>query len=446
MALSANMNRGLIQGARQVADAENKGRLAGSKAFQEMGEHLSEGIAKVVQKRNNEFNEIMKKQLGKEGLSDEEYQKLYKRFKKRRAAYVYLNKKERMDFERDTLKEAEEHKKLDADKEEIAETLTDEDNEINPDDVDNSTIQDIVTGKIEPTKDENGRVGYALSSDALQEFVIKDENGNNRLKSYRASWEDERFTVSEDGKYKTDKFGNKYTNDEAGFKDYQRSAKLYWIRKAKETGDKLLMYNSTTGKREYMTPEEAEALLQDKEKFVTMDEIKEHVKSRGKDTKASDAINGLIANGSEEAKNLKPGDDITFNREATKEQFSKALDNTDLHKAATKKMVGNTSWKEDMTEKLQTMKYKEFGIDESTVERFDPTPNDGVVSAEDAAVIVDKIMEDDDMLKGYLTDYLTIYKEREFKNNIPKDLQQNNQTVSVQGGSVDEEGVWTPNA
>ena len=206
------------------------------------------------------------------------------------------------------------------------------------------------------------------------------------------------------------------------------------------------MYNSTTGKREYMTPEEAEALLQDKEKFVTMDEIKEHVKSRGKDTKASDAINGLIANGSEEAKNLKPGDDITFNREATKEQFSKALDNTDLHKAATKKMVGNTSWKEDMTEKLQTMKYKEFGIDESTVERFDPTPNDGVVSAEDAAVIVDKIMEDDDMLKGYLTDYLTIYKEREFKNNIPKDLQQNNQTVSVQGGSVDEEGVWTPNA
>ena len=83
MALSANMNRGLIQGARQVADAENKGRLAGSKAFQEMGEHLSEGIAKVVQKRNNEFNEIMKKQLGKEGLSDEEYQKLYKRFKKR---------------------------------------------------------------------------------------------------------------------------------------------------------------------------------------------------------------------------------------------------------------------------------------------------------------------------------------------------------------------------
>ena len=446
MALSANMNRGLIQGARQVADAENKGRRAGSKAFQEMGEHLSEGIAKVVQKRNNEFNEIMKKQLGKEGLSDEEYQKLYKRFKKRRAAYVYLNKKERMDFERDTLKEAEEHKKLDADKEEIAETLTDEDNEINPDDVDNSTIQDIVTGKIEPTKDENGRVGYALSSDALQEFVIKDENGNNRLKSYRASWEDERFTVSEDGKYKTDKFGNKYTNDEAGFKDYQRSAKLYWIRKAKETGDKLLMYNSTTGKREYMTPEEAEALLQDKEKFVTMDEIKEHVKSRGKDTKASDAINGLIANGSEEAKNLKPGDDITFNREATKEQFSKALDNTDLHKAATKKMVGNTSWKEDMTEKLQTMKYKEFGIDESTVERFDHTPNDGVVSAEDAAVIVDKIMEDDDMLKGYLTDYLTIYKEREFKNNIPKDLQQNNQTVSVQGGSVDEEGVWTPNA
>lgn len=108
-------------------------------------------------------------------------------------------------------------------------------------------------------------------------------------------------------------------------------------------------------------------------------------------------------------------------------------------------MIGNTSWKEDMTEKLQTMKYKEFGIDESTVEGFDPTPNDGVVSKDDAAVIVDKMMEDEKMLKGYLTDYLTIYKEREFKLNIPSDLKKNNQSVSAQGGSVDEDGVWTPN-
>ena len=61
------MNRALVSGAAKVAAAEKQGKLAGSKAFQQMGEHLSEGIAKVVQKRNKEFNAIMDKQLSKEG-------------------------------------------------------------------------------------------------------------------------------------------------------------------------------------------------------------------------------------------------------------------------------------------------------------------------------------------------------------------------------------------
>ena len=341
------MNRALVRGARQVADAKNKGKLAGAKAATNVAGFLAEGIGKVVQKRNKEFNEIMDYQLSKEGLSDQEYQDLYQRFKERRGAYVYLNKKERMDFERDIIKEAEEKKKNDKDKEEIADIITDPDNEIDTKDVDNSVIQDVVEGKIEPTKDANGRVVYALNSDALQEFVIKDENGNDRLKSYRGAWDDERFTVSEDGTTKTDKFGNTYSNDEAGFRDFQRSAKLYWIRKAKETGDELLMYNSTTGKREYVTPEEAEALLKDETKNVTMDEIKEHVKSRAKDQQAANTLEANIVNGVTRAKTLKEGDSLDFDREEAKNRYSKILDTTDLYKAATKNMIGNTSFDQD---------------------------------------------------------------------------------------------------
>ena len=106
------MNMNLVRGAAQVAKAEGEGKLAASKAFTAMGEHLSEGISKVVQKRNKEFNTIMKNQLSKEGLSDDEWQKLYKKFKKRRAGYVYLNKKDRMDFERNLVEEAEDKKRL----------------------------------------------------------------------------------------------------------------------------------------------------------------------------------------------------------------------------------------------------------------------------------------------------------------------------------------------
>ena len=431
------MNRALVRGARQVADAKNKGKLAGAKAATNVAGFLAEGIGKVVQKRNKEFNEIMDYQLSKEGLSDQEYQDLYQRFKERRGAYVYLNKKERMDFERDIIKEAEEKKKNDKDKEEIADIVTDPDNEIDPKDIDNSAIQDVVEGKIEPTKDANGRIVYALNSDALQEFVIKDENGNDRLKSYRGAWDDERFTVSEDGTTKTDKFGNTYSNDEAGFRDFQRSAKLYWIRKAKETGDELLMYNSTTGKREYVTPEEAEALLKDETKNVTMDEIKEHVKSRAKDQQAANTLEANIVNGATRAKTLKEGDSLDFDREEAKNRYSKILDTTDLYKAATKNMIGNTSFDQDLMEKLKSMEYRQLGIDDATVNRLDPT-DDGTISEDDARVIVDKILDDEEMLKGYLTDYFTLYEEREFKNNMPKDLKENIQNMGGVDVVVDE--------
>ena len=431
------MNRALVRGARQVADAKNKGKLAGAKAATNVAGFLAEGIGKVVQKRNKEFNEIMDYQLSKEGLSDQEYQDLYQRFKERRGAYVYLNKKERMDFERDIIKEAEEKKKNDKDKEEIADIVTDPDNEIDPKDIDNSAIQDVVQGKIEPTKDANGRVVYALNSDALQEFVIKDENGNDRLKSYRGAWDDERFTVSEDGTTKTDKFGNTYSNDEAGFRDFQRSAKLYWIRKAKETGDELLMYNSTTGKREYVTPEEAEALLKDETKNVTMDELKEHVKSRAKDQQAANTLEANIVNGATRAKTLKEGDSLEFDREEAKNRYSKILDTTDLYKAATKNMIGNTSFDQDLMEKLKSMEYSQLGIDDATVNRLDPT-DDGTISEDDARVIVDKILDDEEMLKGYLTDYFTLYEEREFKNNMPKDLKESIQNMGGVDVVVDE--------
>ena len=424
------MNRALVAGAREVADAEGKRRLVTSRAATNLAGYLAQGISKVVQKRNNEFNDIMEQQLSKEGLSDEEWQETYKALRKRRAAYVYLNKKERMDFERQLIQGGEEKKKDDARKEELADIVTDPDNEINTEEIDDSTIQDIVQGKIGSTVDDKGRVGYSLRSDALKEFVIQDENGNNRLKSYRGAWEDERFTISKDGKFKTDKFGNKYTNDEAGFRDFQRSAKLYWIRKAKETGDNLLMYNSTTGKREYLTPEEAEALMQDKEQFVTHSEIKDHIMSRAIDKKSKSAINLSIASGADLAKNLKEGDSVEFDMEKAKAEYTKIInDADDIHKLATRNIVGNTSFKQDLTEKLISMTYSDMGIDNSVVEGFDPNTDndDNNISSADANTIVEKMMEDENMLKGYLTDYFSLYQKREFINNIPKELKLNAQ-------------------
>ena len=447
------MNRALVEGAAQVAEAKEQaksGDLMASQAATSVGAYLAEGIGAVVQKRNNEFNDIMKKQLGKEGLTNEEYQRLYKKFKRRRGAFVYLDKKEQMDFERDLMEEAEDFKKNEADREEIAEILTDESNEINIEEIDDGALQDIVTGEIEPTKDDKGRVGYALNSDALKEFVVQDEKGNNVLKSYKGAWEDKRFTISEDGKYKTDKFGNKYTNDKAGFQKFQRDAKLYWIRKARETGDKMLMYNSTTGKREYLTPDEAEALLKDEKQFVTVDEIKEHVNSRAKDVNLANQLETNMVNGSQQATNLKQGDSLVFPIEQARNRVDKMLQGKDLYKAATKNMIGDTSFKDDLMEKLTTMDYTSLGIDEKTVKSLDPT-NDGKISKDDARVITNKVLENQKLLKGMLTEYFTAYAEREFNANIPQELKTPKEMAfdgdiagAFAGGQI-KDGEWIPN-
>ena len=440
----------LIYGAGTVAQAKGSKQLAQSKAATGVAGFLAEGIGKVVQKRNKEFNEIMKTQLSKEGLTDEEYNELYKKLKRRRGAYVYLNKKERMDFERETLKEAEEYKKNEADREEIADDLTDEDNQIDPKDIDNGTIEDIVTGDIKPTKDDKGRVGYSLNSAALQEFVLEDEKGNPRIASYKEAWNDDRFTVSKDGKFKTDKFGNKYENTPEGFAEFQRNSKLYWIREAKKSGEKVLHVDSQTGKREYLDPDEAEALLADEKKFVTMDEIKNHVKSKAVDKSAVDMINASITGGSESAKNLKLGDSMSFDYDAAKLKYEKIINSTDPYKLATQNIVGGTSFKQDLLEKLESMDYKQLGISDELVKKLDPT-NDGKVSADDARIITNKLMSNEDGLKAMLKGYFTLYEAREFNSNIPKEYKgpqsemQNVTNDDLETGSVNEDGIYVPN-
>ena len=168
-----------------------------------------------------------------------------------------------------------------------------------------------------------------------------------------------------------------------------------------------------------------------------MDEIKEHVKSRAKDQQAANTLEANIVNGATRAKTLKEGDSLDFDREEAKNRYSKILDTTDLYKAATKNMIGNTSFDQDLMEKLKSMEYSQLGIDDATVNRLDPT-DDGTISEDDARVIVDKILDDEEMLKGYLTDYFTLYEEREFKNNMPKDLKESIQNMGGVDVVVDE--------
>ena len=152
----------------------------------------------------------------------------------------------------------------------------------------------------------------------------------------------------------------------------------------------------------------------------------------------------------ENAKNLKQGDDIKFNFDNARENYSKMVNsNKDPIALASQKVVGDTSFKQDLTEKLQTMDYKQLGLSEDMVKKLDPTPGDGKVTSSDANAITKRIMQDEKMLKGMLTNYFTLYAAREHQKNVPSNLRQNQDTQygateDFEGGNVSESGEWTP--
>ena len=443
----------LVKGAGLVAQSEGVGKLAVSKGATKVAAHLSKGLAEVFQKRNREFNSMMKTQLSKEGLTDQQYNDLYKKFKESRMDYVYLNKKGRADAERDLIKDGQRHIETEGALDEISDTISNDENQIDTNDLGtlSEDIKDMITGDVQSEIDENGRVGYTLASDALDHLAYEDEDGNDAISTYIAGWDDVqgednsqgRFKLSEDGKHKTDEWGNKYTNDDEGKKKFIRDSKLWWIQEAKKTGNKLLHYDSKTGKREYITPEEAEALLNDDKKFFSIEEIKDHIKGKSANVESNNAIKDILLDYNTSAQGLKSGDSLEFNEIAARGKFEKIITPENITALSSKVVVGDTSWEKDYQEKLVNEEYETLGIDRSVIKEMDPT-NDGKISASDAKVIIQAIINTPELHKYELTSYFMRYAKREHNNNIPQELRAPQNEVDSDVNLEDEDEFANP--
>ena len=89
------------------------------------------------------------------------------------------------------------------------------------------------------------RVTKAVNTPSLKEFVQTPKK-NPRLASYKQAWNDGRFKVK-DGQ-RTDKFGNVYSDDDAGYSNFVKAAEAWWeAEKAKKSPMKI--YSKPKGKR-----------------------------------------------------------------------------------------------------------------------------------------------------------------------------------------------------
>ena len=422
----------LVQGAAQVAQAQHAGKLAASKAGTGIGKYLSKGIGKVVQRRNREFNKLLEAELEKhKGLPDKEYNQLVKDLRKKRGAYVYLNKRGRIQAEKELNEKIDKIEETQKIKDDLSETIIDGEN---PPDPIQKDIEKIITGDNPPVYidgEPKFRVEFTAEGgwgetidgqDAADVFIVKGEDGEDRLRTYSEAWaEDGLWEISADGTTRTDTWaGHTYPNTDEGFEQYKAAAKADW----QEAGGADLDHSSTAAYKDSLKEgvfdehgNPVNPLLQDsqtgQEEYMTMAEIANEVDKHQMDKGSQEAIDTVIRSSIADATAFKGGDTTKdFNKQLVRNNIqNNIIAKGDLNSLATHNIWGNSSWQDDMTAKLMDGTYADYGIDDGDFQ--DPTPKDGITKS-DAQIITQAIMKDEALLKETLTDYYTAYAESNY--------------------------------
>ena len=470
-------DRMLVSGAGQVARAEGTGNLAAAEAATNVGAFIAEGTAVVVQARNREFNKAMRAELQRNaGLTDEAYDKLYKKLKSKRAGYVYLNKRGRYKAEQDLVKEADVIQETEILKDTIANTeIENPEQDLGPCAAD--ALKGIVGGKQEIVYDADGKPGYNVAAGracfaadatnpALNEFVKKDEKGNPTIESYNTAWDDGRFTISADGNTKTDKFGNEYPNTEDGFQQFVDTSEEYWAKKDEEnelgqfnqldidtqtgkrstnkafsvdgsplqfSGSPMKMTSSPYKKDDKNTSANPNAGNPENSNdgkpladgnFMSIDDVKEMVQEGSVDKKSFEAIDTLVAQASKDATGRQVGENSQFNHH----NYYNGIRNKIVKEGNLRSLATNTNsfgrvFKKDLEESILAGSYEKMGIgrDANKLDSMDPTP-DTPITPEDAQQIARMIFEDEQMLGDYVAEYYTNYAEQNFNANLKPEV------------------------
>jgi O-phosphoseryl-tRNA(Cys) synthetase len=189
------------------------------------------------------------------------------------------------------------------------------------------------------------------------------------------------------------------------------------------------------------------------------------VKGRNVDESSKELIQTMISDQQSHASEIQPGDNAEFNFQKVHNNVkTKIIEQGNVNSLATDKIFGNRVFKDDLLSAIENGTYGELGLTEEAIQSMDPTP-DNKISTEDAAQIVSGILQDNDMLKDYLTDYYVKAMEQNFYDSLNPDVrkaialekqkskQTNNEStprtsydggINIKGGVI-KNGIFMPN-
>tara|TARA_R110002020_G_scaffold91078_6_gene221418 strand:+ start:139 stop:1086 length:948 start_codon:yes stop_codon:yes gene_type:complete len=183
--------------------------------------------------------------------------------------------------------------------------------------------------------------------------------------------------------------------------------------------------------------------------WMSFDQIIESLNTKKIDESSKAGMKALLDDAVRKAEAIQPEEDSTFNYQKEFNNVkNKIVESGDINSLAHDKIFGNRVFADDLKSAIKLGTYKQMGIPDQQVQ--DPTPEDGRITETDAKIISEKILNDKDILKEYLSEYYTKALEQNWDNNLSQEVKANkkiNQTKpqSLKGGTINENGVFVPN-
>lgn len=394
----------LVQGAGLVAQTERAGNLAASQALTQAGQFVAEGTAITIKRNNREFNKnlkaIMKEELQREpGMSEAEYSALYKKLKKKRFGYVYLNKKDQVLAKRQILEMKNELDKIENGKKDLAGDIVDGDLGNDPAEklgVNGDDITGIVDGSKKPVE-KDGKQGYMITNPDLDKY--KDMTFSQAFKA------------------------NRDANIKAHGMDYSKWTSFYWPGSRSDKPDGILTeYHPYRGSDLRKGATKGGFVPVEKELFQTIDQVNNRVNDLKVDEASVQTVQGLMDSVIEKASNLKPGQNSEFNFTSMYNNIrANVVGKGNLKSLMNDEIVPGRVFKDDLKEALENQTYEQLGIDPEVIARLDPTDN-GKITKRDARRIFKAIQEDENLTKDFISEYLTKFIQQQHNNSLTDEV------------------------
>ena len=421
---SFGMNTGLVAGAGAVARAEGVGNLAGAQALQSVSNYLGQGTARVIQKRNRDFNRLISLQSKKPGITEEEMDNVYKNLNVKRFRYVYLNDRRlRGKMEQEIVKQGKQKVDNVILKDEVAETtgkiiqnasgpgddVLDENMKVN--------VERAITNG--PIKGPNGEDGYIIATgnigDVNNSQADLDASKTDKPKSddaqipymYEFSSEVDTGILSN----YIDNYYEKYLNPDSIFNnlgDGEGAGELDMDTRGRDA-------YKETGRIDLNTIKNDVSDLPEGLEFVTHSEFIDMINSKGMDEVSIEKYRSNVEQKIKQAESLQPGQNIDFQWQVEFDKNKTFVVDGNAVSIARHDIFGNRNFEKDMIKGLQNGTYKDLGINltEQQVKELDT--NGGSVTQDDATRITKELItkpEYRELFNNLLSSFLTNISEQ----------------------------------